>query len=73
MEVESKKEEWISEETWQLNQERIILKALVGKYSPSHSSSQPSNRQYCDGLKQHYKVAHKRVKMSARNDKEKLC
>ena len=49
-----------------LIQERINLKALVD--SPSHSSSQSNNRQFCDRKKQ-YKYAHKRVRTSARNDK----
>ncbi|XP_065580159.1 craniofacial development protein 2-like [Artemia franciscana] len=64
-----KKEEWVSEGSWQLIQERKNLKTLVDKYSPSHSSSHPSNRQCYDSLKQNDKFDHKQVKMSARNDK----
>ena len=40
-----KKEEWVSEETLHLIQEKTNLKALADKYSPSHSSNQSCDRQ----------------------------
>ena len=60
-----KKEQWISESSWDIIDQRAQLKILVDKYDHSTTCS----REYVDNLKAQYKRLHKQVKAATRDDK----
>ncbi|KAK2702869.1 hypothetical protein QYM36_018540 [Artemia franciscana] len=60
-----KKEQWISESTWDIIDQRAEAKILVDR----HEHNRTCTREYLDDLKAQYKRLNKQVKTRTRNDK----
>ncbi|KAK2715257.1 hypothetical protein QYM36_010042 [Artemia franciscana] len=59
------KEQWISESTWDIIDQRAKVKILVNR----HEHNTTCTREYLDDLKAHYIRPNKQVKTRTRNDK----
>ena len=60
-----KKEQWISESTWDIIDQRAEVKILVDR----HEHNRTCTREYLDDLKAQHKRLNKQVKTRTKNDK----